>query len=205
MRKILNAMVMVIETLPASAGGAGIFLHAVVRIDMRERLPSPARHHRRGFFFACSELRKGSNRGGDRGRGVEQELPGAKPGSKRAGSRWVAGATVPRAAGGRAARRPGHLLRHRPRRAGRLHRPQRRRQVDDPQDADRHPAAQRGRGPGGGLRALAPAPPARAAHRHRLRPALAALVQLCRCAAASSSCAGSTTSSGPRIRRGCSG
>ena len=70
-----------------------------------------------------------------------------------------------------------HLLRHRAGRAGRLHRPQRRRQVDDPQDADRHPPAERGRGGGRGLRALAAAPPARAAHRHRLRPALAALVQ----------------------------
>ena len=79
-------------------------------------------------------------------------------------------------------------------RARRLHRSQRRRQVDHAQDADRHPRADLGHRRGRGLRAVAPAPPARLRDRHRVRPALAALASAARAGRASTCWASSTVS-----------
>ena len=64
----------------------------------------------------------------------------------------------------------------RTRRAGRLHRAKRRREIDDDQDADRHSRADVGRSPRGGHRPVGAAQGERAQHRGRFRTAQPALL-----------------------------
>ena len=63
-----------------------------------------------------------------------------------------------------------------PRRDGRLHRPERRREVDDDQDAHRHPGARRRAAVGGRARPVAGPGGAHPPHRRGLRPAHHAVV-----------------------------
>ena len=78
--------------------------------------------------------------------------------------------------------------------AGRLHRPQRRRQVDHDQDADRDPGADLGRDSGRRDRAAREAAPERARTSASSSASAASSIGICRCASRSSCCARSTAS-----------
>ena len=180
------------------------------------RPPRPAR--RAGVPRLCRAGHRG--RGGRRRRdscgGPAFGTIGAPARDRHRGARASQGVHRARESGmaapphARGRRRRRHRSHRGARGDARLHRPERRRQVDDPEDAHRRALPVRGAGEGLRPRAGAPAHAAGAADRRRLRPALPALVgpaaaaTRSRCCATSTRCRPRSTPPGWPTAGGCS-